>query len=114
MATRVLAAGRFITKTGIIGGSIYLAYDQGLLANGEQSCQVLNKVSIAVPKAVDEWSKYFGVKLPDLPKLNVPISEYWNTGIEMTVSFLSSAPTKFSEYTEKGWQYMKKMTSSTV
>ncbi|XP_062888243.1 MICOS complex subunit MIC13 [Mobula hypostoma] len=113
MASRALAVARFFTKTGIIGGSVYLVYDQGLLGSGEQSCQVLNKVSVAVPEAVDQWSKYIGVQLPDIPKLNVPISEYWNTGIEMTVSFLSSAPTKFNEYTEKGWQYIKKMTSST-
>ncbi|XP_059847225.1 MICOS complex subunit MIC13 [Hypanus sabinus] len=113
MASRSLAVARFFTKTGILGGSVYLVYDQGLLGSGEQSCQVLNKVSVAVPEAVDQWSKYIGVELPDIPKLNVPVSEYWNTGIEMTVSFLSSAPTKFNEYTEKGWQYIKKMTSST-
>ncbi|XP_032902338.1 MICOS complex subunit MIC13 [Amblyraja radiata] len=113
MASRALAAVRIVTKTGIIGGSVYLAYDQGLLGDGEQSCKVLNKVSVAVPEALDQWSKYFEVELPELPKTNVPVAEYWNSGIESIVSFLSNAPTKLNEYTETGWQYIKKMTSST-
>ncbi|XP_078279874.1 MICOS complex subunit MIC13 [Rhinoraja longicauda] len=110
---RALAAIRFVTKTGIIGGSVYLAYDQGLLGDGEQSCKVLNKMSVAVPEAVDQLSKDLQVELPELPKLNVNVAESWNSGIECITSFLSNAPTKLNEYTETGWQYIKKMTGRT-
>ncbi|XP_041039435.1 MICOS complex subunit MIC13-like [Carcharodon carcharias] len=101
---------RFFTKAGIIGGTVYFVYDQDLLGNGEQICEILKKGSTVLPVAVDQWTKYFGVELPDVPKLNVPIAEYWNTGVEATANFLSAAPTKCNEYTQKGWQYIKNMT----
>ncbi|XP_067824527.1 MICOS complex subunit MIC13 isoform X2 [Heptranchias perlo] len=101
----------FFTRVGIVGGTVYIVYDHGLLGNGAQSCEILNKVAAVVPAAVDEWSKYFGVELPDVPKLDVPLTEYWNSGIETTISALSCAPTKCNEYTQKGWQYVKGLTT---
>ncbi|XP_038633677.1 MICOS complex subunit MIC13 [Scyliorhinus canicula] len=103
-----LGAVRFFTKVGIIGGTAYVVYDQDLLGNGEHSSEILQKVSTAVPAAVDQAAKYFGVELPELPKLNVPAAELWNTGVDATASFFSAAPSKCTEYAQMGWQYVKK------
>ncbi|XP_020373761.2 MICOS complex subunit MIC13, partial [Rhincodon typus] len=104
---------RFFTKFGIIGGSVYIIYDQDLFGNGERSLEILKTTSNVLPVAMDHWAKYFGVELPEVPKLNVPINEYWNTGVEATAGFLSAAPTKCNEYTQKGWQYVKNLTNKT-
>uniref|UniRef100_UPI00398F7892 MICOS complex subunit MIC13 n=1 Tax=Pristiophorus japonicus TaxID=55135 RepID=UPI00398F7892 len=111
MARRLFAVVKFFTKAGIVGGSVYIVYDQGLLGDGAQSCEVLNRVSTIVPVAMDQWSKYLGVELPDVPKLGVPLTGYWNAGVETTASALSAAPTKCNEYTRKGWQYIKGLTA---
>ncbi|XP_067872266.1 MICOS complex subunit MIC13 isoform X2 [Heterodontus francisci] len=109
MAFRLFAVVKFFTRFGIVGGTMYIVYDQDLLGNGKQSCEILKKVSTVVPVAVEQWSKYIGVELPDIPKLDVPLTEFWNTGVEATTGFLSAAPTKYNEYTQKGWQYIKSM-----
>ncbi|XP_072338275.1 MICOS complex subunit MIC13 [Scyliorhinus torazame] len=108
-----MAALRFFAKVGIIGSTMYVVSDQELLGNGERSSEILQKLSIAVPAAVDQTAKYFGVKLPELPKLNVSPDKMWNTGIDATVSFFSAAPSKCTEYTQKGWQYIKNVTNKT-
>ncbi|XP_060702399.1 MICOS complex subunit MIC13 [Hemiscyllium ocellatum] len=113
MASGIIRSVRFFTKFGIIGGTVYVIYDQDLFGNGEHSLEVLKTVSAAVPTAMDHWAKYFGVELPEVPKLNVPVNEYWNSGVEATACILSAAPTKCNEYTQKGWQYIKNLTNKT-
>ncbi|XP_078054822.1 MICOS complex subunit MIC13 [Mustelus asterias] len=105
---------RFFTKVGIIGGALYTVYDQDLLGNGERSSEILEKVSTQVPVAVDQWANYFGVKLPDIPKLNVPAAELWNTGVKATAHFLSTVPTKCNEFSHRGWHYIKDMANKTA
>uniref|UniRef100_A0A8C5LS71 MICOS complex subunit MIC13 n=1 Tax=Leptobrachium leishanense TaxID=445787 RepID=A0A8C5LS71_9ANUR len=97
----------FTTKTAIAGGAVYVAYDQGLLGNGSQGEEVLNKVVVAVPPAVHEWADYFGWQLPSAPKLDFSICESWNWGVQRSVSALSSAPSQACEYTAEGWKYLK-------
>lgn len=47
----------------IAGGAIYVAYDSGLLGGSEEGSVVLAKAKAAIPPAVDEWMKYFGLEV---------------------------------------------------
>lgn len=47
----------------IAGGAIYVACDSGLLGSGEQGSQALEKAKAAIPPAVEEWMKYFGLEV---------------------------------------------------
>lgn len=54
---------RLATKLTIAGGAIYVAYDSGLLGGSEEGSVVLGKAKAAIPPAVDEWMKYFGLEV---------------------------------------------------
>lgn len=54
---------RLATKVTIAGGAIYVACDSGLLGSGEQGSQALEKARAAIPPAVEEWMKYFGLEV---------------------------------------------------
>lgn len=54
---------RLATKLGIAGGAVYVAYDSGLLSGGIEGSEALGKAKAAIPPAVDEWSKYFGLEV---------------------------------------------------
>lgn len=54
---------RLATKVTIAGGAIYVACDSGLLGSGEQGSQALEKAKAAIPPAVEEWMKYFGLEV---------------------------------------------------
>lgn len=73
---------------------------------------VLEKGKAAIPPALEEWMKYFGVEaqLPTMPKIEFSPVESWNSGVRWTISSLSEAPTKASEYTNQGIQYLKDLT----
>lgn len=45
------------------GGALYVVYDSGLLGSSEQGTEVLGKAKSAVPPAINEWLKYFGMEV---------------------------------------------------
>lgn len=61
---------RLATKVTIAGGAIYVACDSGLLGSGEQGSQALEKAKAAIPPAIEEWMKYFGLEV----KISCPVS----------------------------------------
>lgn len=54
---------RLATKVTIAGGALYVACDSGLLGNGEQGSEALGKAKAAIPPAIEEWMKYFGLEV---------------------------------------------------
>ncbi|XP_041085254.1 MICOS complex subunit MIC13-like [Polyodon spathula] len=110
MAPRIFPLVKVLTKVGVAGGAVYVAYDQGLLGNGEKGSEVLSKAKAAIPPAVDEWMKYFGWELPAPPKIEFSPSQAWNSGVQTTMSALSVAPSRAQEYTQRGWQYVRDLT----
>ncbi|XP_056132088.1 MICOS complex subunit MIC13 [Lampris incognitus] len=109
MAAKILPVLKLATKVTIAGGALYVVYDSGLLGNSEQGSEVLEKAKAAIPPAAEEWMKYFGVeaKVPTLPKIEFSPVQTWNSGVRKTISTLSEAPTKASEYTSQSLQYLK-------
>ncbi|KAF7236651.1 MICOS complex subunit MIC13 [Varanus komodoensis] len=122
---------RFLVKGGLAGGAVYLVYNQGLLSGGEQGAQALRKARDTLPLAVEEWAKYFGWKLPAVPKTEFSFYNYWNSeldtvfqlfpfdlasilygfaGVQSVIGGLSVAPTRACEYTQCGWKYVKDLT----
>lgn len=47
----------------IAGGALYVAYDSGLLGSSEQGSVALEKAKAAIPPAIEEWMKYFGMEV---------------------------------------------------
>lgn len=43
-----------------------MAYDSGLLGSGEQGSEALERAKVAIPPAVEEWMKYFGLEVCEL------------------------------------------------
>ncbi|XP_028672197.1 MICOS complex subunit MIC13 [Erpetoichthys calabaricus] len=109
MAPRIFPFVKLMTKFGIAGGAVYLTYSQGLLEGNVKGSEVLSKAKSAIPPAVEEWTKYFGWELPSAPKIDFSPTEMWNSGVHMSVSALSVAPTRACEYTHQGWQYLKNL-----
>ncbi|XP_034036155.1 MICOS complex subunit MIC13 [Thalassophryne amazonica] len=109
MAARFLPVVKLATKLTIAGGAVYVAYDSGLLGSSEKGSEALGKAKAAVPPAVEEWMKYFGLQaqLPTMPQIEFSPVKSWNSGVRWTISVLSEAPTKATEYTNKGFQYLK-------
>ncbi|XP_032992461.1 MICOS complex subunit MIC13 [Lacerta agilis] len=107
MAPRIFPIVKFLVKGSLAGGAIYVVYSQGLLSGGDEGAQALRKAQEALPPAVEEWAKYFGWKLPAVPKTEFSLCSYWNSGVRTTISALSVAPTRACEYTQSGWKYMK-------
>lgn len=54
---------RLATKVTIAGGALYVACDSGLLGTSEQGSEALRKAKAAVPPAIEEWMKYFGLEV---------------------------------------------------
>ncbi|XP_037679872.1 MICOS complex subunit MIC13 [Choloepus didactylus] len=114
MVARVLSLMRFLIKGSVAGGSVYLVYDHELLGPSEKSQAALRKAEEVVPPAMYQFSQYVcertGLQMPQLPpapKLNVPIRDYWNSGIITMMAALSAAPSKACEYSKEGWKYLK-------
>nr|XP_056723578.1 MICOS complex subunit MIC13 [Euleptes europaea] len=107
MARRVWPVAKFLVKGGLVGGAVYVVYEQGLLSGSEQGAEALRKAQAAVPPAVEEWTKYFGWQLPAIPKTEFSIAGSWNAGVETVFGALSVAPTRACEYTQHGWKYLK-------
>ncbi|CAJ1060284.1 MICOS complex subunit MIC13 [Xyrichtys novacula] len=110
MAAKILPVVKLATKVTIAGGALYVAYDSGLLGSGEQGSEALGKAKAAIPPAIEEWMKYFGLQLPTMPKIEFSPVQSWNSGVRWTISSLSEAPTKASDYTSQGLQYIKDLT----
>lgn len=109
MAARILPVVKLATKVTIAGGALYVACDSGLLGSSQQGSEALGKAKAAVPPAIEEWMKYFGLEaqLPTLPKVEFSPVESWNSGVRWSISALSEAPTKANNYTSQGLQYLK-------
>lgn len=43
-----------------------MACDSGLLGSGEQGSQALGRAKAAIPPAIEEWMKYFGLEVCEL------------------------------------------------
>uniref|UniRef100_H3CZ66 MICOS complex subunit MIC13 n=1 Tax=Tetraodon nigroviridis TaxID=99883 RepID=H3CZ66_TETNG len=121
MAARILPVLKLATKVTIAGGALYVACDSGLLGSGEQGSQALGRAKAAIPPAVEEWMKYFGLEsptailspqtqLPTVPTVEFSPVQTWNSGVRWTVSALSEAPTKANEYTHQCIHYLKDLT----
>lgn len=54
---------RLATKVSIAGGAVYVAWDSGLLGNSKQGSEALEKAKAALPPALEEWMKYFGLQV---------------------------------------------------
>uniref|UniRef100_A0A672HBR3 MICOS complex subunit MIC13 n=1 Tax=Salarias fasciatus TaxID=181472 RepID=A0A672HBR3_SALFA len=87
---------------------VLLACESGLLGSSEQG----SEAKAAIPPAIEEWMKYFGLEtqLPAMPKIEFSPLQSWNSGVRWTVSTLSGAPTKATDYTSQGLQYLKDLT----
>ncbi|KAL4658928.1 MICOS complex subunit MIC13 [Arapaima gigas] len=109
MAAKLFPFIKLVTKVSVAGGALYVAYDTGLLGSSEKGADVLSKAKSAVPPAVEEWMKYFGLQLPAPPKIEFSPKETWNSGVQKSISALSIAPTKVCEYTNQGIQYLKNL-----
>jgi len=109
MAAKILPVLKLATKVTVAGGALYVVYDSGLLGNSTQGSEVLGKAKAAIPPAIEEWMKYFGVEtqLPTLPKIEFSPVHAWNSGVRTSISTLSEAPTKACDYTNQGLQYVK-------
>ncbi|XP_060797389.1 MICOS complex subunit MIC13 isoform X4 [Neoarius graeffei] len=79
MAAKMLPVVKLATKVGIAGGAMYVAYDSGLLSGSAEGSEALNKAKAAIPPAVDEWTKYFGLELPAAPKIEFSPGDAWNS-----------------------------------
>ncbi|XP_033477865.1 MICOS complex subunit MIC13 [Epinephelus lanceolatus] len=112
MAAKILPVLKLATKVTIAGGALYIACDSGLLGSSEQGSEALGKARAAIPPAVDEWMKYFGLEaqLPTMPKIEFSPIQAWNSGVRTSISALSEAPTKATGYTNQGLQYLKDLT----
>ncbi|XP_069006284.1 MICOS complex subunit MIC13 [Embiotoca jacksoni] len=112
MAARLLPVVKLATKVTIAGGALFVACDSGLLGSSEQGSKALEKARAAIPPALQEWMKYFGLEtqLPTMPKIEFSPVQSWNSGIRWTISCLSEAPTKATEYTNQGLEYLKDLT----
>jgi len=109
MAAKILPVLKLAAKVTVAGGAVYVVYDSGLLGNSTQGSEALVKAKSAIPPAIDEWMKYFGLEtqLPTLPTIELAPVQAWNSGVRTSISFLSEAPTKASNYTNQGLQYVK-------
>ncbi|XP_061593704.1 MICOS complex subunit MIC13 [Cololabis saira] len=109
MAARILPVLKLATKVTIAGGALYVARDSGLLGNSEQGLEAWQKAKAVIPPALEEWMKYFGLEaqLPTMPNIEFSPVKAWNSGVRWTISGLSEAPTKASEYSNQGLQYVK-------
>ncbi|KAG5851360.1 hypothetical protein ANANG_G00092450 [Anguilla anguilla] len=109
MAAKILPVVKLVTKVTVAGGALYVAYDTGLLGGSGEGSEVLSKAKAAIPPAVDEWMKYFGLELPAPPKIEFSPLETWNSGVQKSIAALSVAPTRACEYTDQGIQYIKNL-----
>uniref|UniRef100_A0A3B3CLE4 MICOS complex subunit MIC13 n=1 Tax=Oryzias melastigma TaxID=30732 RepID=A0A3B3CLE4_ORYME len=109
MAAKLLPVVKLATKVGIAGGAVYVAYDSGLLGGSEQGSEALQKARAAVPPAIEEWMKYFGLQLPTIPNIEFSPVQAWNSGVRWSISRLSEAPTKAGEMTTQGVQYVREL-----
>lgn len=50
-----------------------MACDSGLLGSGEQGSQALGRAKAAIPPAVEEWMKYFGLEVCQLNNCQVQL-----------------------------------------
>ncbi|KAM4628890.1 MICOS complex subunit MIC13 [Polymixia lowei] len=109
MAAKILPVLKLATKVTVAGGALYVVYDSGLLGGSEQGSDVLEKSKAAIPPAINEWMKYFGLEaqVPTLPKVEFSPVQAWNSGVRSSISALSEAPTKLGDYTNQGLQYLK-------
>lgn len=64
----------------IAGGAVYVACDSGLLGSSEQGSQALEKAKAAVPPALEEWMKYFGL---EVQIMNFTVNFYHNIFIHL-------------------------------
>ncbi|XP_029285448.1 MICOS complex subunit MIC13 [Cottoperca gobio] len=112
MAARILPVVKLATKLTIAGGALYVACDSGLLGSSEQGSEALGKAKAAIPPAIEEWMKYFGLEaqLPTIPKVEFSPVQAWNSGVRQSISTLSEAPSKATAYTNHGVQYVKDLT----
>lgn len=63
----------------IAGGALYVACDSGLLGSSEQGSEALEKAKTAIPPAIEEWMKYFGVEVQNKQLHCLNIILYWNS-----------------------------------
>ncbi|KAG7515056.1 MICOS complex subunit MIC13 [Solea senegalensis] len=84
MAPKILPLVKLATKVTIAGGALYIACDSGLLGSSEQGSVALDKAKAALPPAIQDWMKYFGLEaqLPTMPKIEFSPVQTWNSGEE--------------------------------
>lgn len=70
---------RLATKVTIAGGALYVACDSGLLGSSEQGAEALEKAKTAVPPAIEEWMKYFGVEVQSKQFNCLNIISHWDS-----------------------------------
>lgn len=70
---------RLATKVTIAGGALYVACDSGLLGSSEQGSEALEKAKTAIPPAIEEWMKYFGVEVQNKQLHCLNIILYWDS-----------------------------------
>ncbi|CAL8268553.1 unnamed protein product [Boreogadus saida] len=109
MASKLLPVLKLTSKVAVAGGALYVVYDSGLLGSSQQGTEVLGKAKTAIPPAINEWMKYFGMEaqIPALPTIEFSPRQAWNSGVRTTFSTLSEGPTKICDYTSQGFQYLK-------
>uniref|UniRef100_A0A672HNG5 MICOS complex subunit MIC13 n=1 Tax=Salarias fasciatus TaxID=181472 RepID=A0A672HNG5_SALFA len=53
---------------------------------------------------------FLQTQLPAMPTIEFSPLQSWNSGVRWTISTLSEAPTKATDYTSQGLQYLKDLT----
>uniref|UniRef100_A0A8C4ZEV6 MICOS complex subunit MIC13 n=1 Tax=Gadus morhua TaxID=8049 RepID=A0A8C4ZEV6_GADMO len=93
---------------GAVTGALYVVYDSGLLGSSQQGTEVLGKAKTAIPPAINEWMKYFGMEVNKQTLFQYClICMSFFSGVRTTFSTLSEGPTKICDYTSQGFQYLK-------
>lgn len=68
----------------IAGGALYVACDSGLLGSSEQGSEALEKAKTAIPPAIEEWMKYFGVEVQNMQLHCLNILDWDSNGTNVT------------------------------
>ena len=63
MTAVLVGSCRLTSKVAVAGGAVYVVYDSGLLGSSQQGTEVLGKAKTAIPPAINEWMKYFGMEV---------------------------------------------------
>ncbi|KAK6184919.1 hypothetical protein SNE40_007270 [Patella caerulea] len=87
------------TKVAVGVGAVYVTVDQGVWGTNSQAVKAVDKVRSSVLPAANDYVK----SIPSLNDINNSVLRTWNSGVKMTFSMVSNAPSKAGEYSKKAY-----------